>query len=178
MQWVLTEVFEPGAWSIPAYVSAQILCDLNLLLALFNLLPGFPMDGGRVLRAGVWKWSGSYLVATTAAARVGMFFALGLMGMGAWSFFQGLGRGGGFWDIWPVLIGWFILSANRRSVANARIQDEREQRLQEYLQWLDGQQEMADGNHPAGPPDPWKAPGQTNDPAGTSSSDWKGVNHE
>jgi Zn-dependent protease len=80
---------------------------INVALAVFNMLPGFPMDGGRVLRAVVWKVTGSRQDATRIATRVGQGFALLLIAYGGIRFFAGDGVGG----IWMALIGWFLLQA-------------------------------------------------------------------
>jgi Zn-dependent protease len=84
---------------------------LNAILAIFNLLPGFPMDGGRVLRAVLWKATGDVTRATRWAAKVGGWMALALMGLGLWMTTTGELLGG----LWLVLIAFFIRSAARSS---------------------------------------------------------------
>lgn len=79
----------------------------NLLLAGFNLIPGFPLDGGRVLRSIIWKATGSLRTATLWAARVGQGFAYLLILLGVWRFFTGDLIGG----LWFGFIGWFLLQA-------------------------------------------------------------------
>ena len=79
----------------------------NIFLAIFNLLPGFPLDGGRVLRAILWKATGSMRRATRWAARSGQALALLFILFGVWQFFVGDGFGG----LWTVFIGWFLFSA-------------------------------------------------------------------
>src|SRR5206468_3336143 len=69
---------------LPAFVSGgrevvQYLAVLNLVLGLFNLLPGFPLDGGRILRAWLWARSGDLLSATRKAGRAGSLVGYGLM---------------------------------------------------------------------------------------------------
>lgn len=82
---------------------------LNLVLAVFNMLPGYPMDGGRVLRAAIWKGTGSVTRATRWASRVGEAMAYGLMIFGVLDAATGDVMGG----IWLVLIALFIRNAAR-----------------------------------------------------------------
>ena len=80
---------------------------INLALAAFNMIPGFPLDGGRVLRAILWWAMGNVERATRAAARVGQLIAVGFIGWGIFRFFDGAGLGG----LWLAFIGWFLLQA-------------------------------------------------------------------
>jgi len=80
---------------------------INLSLALFNLLPGFPLDGGRVLRSILWKYTGSYERSTKIAAGAGNIVAYGFIGIGVWQALTGNFFGG----LWIGFIGWFLLSA-------------------------------------------------------------------
>jgi Zn-dependent protease/CBS domain-containing protein len=82
---------------------------MNLLLGAFNLLPGFPLDGGRVLRSLVWGLSGSERRAMRVAVTTGRFMAMGMMGLGAWQIYNSTLTGG----IWLIFIGLFLLSAAR-----------------------------------------------------------------
>ncbi len=85
------------------------MAQANLILGLFNLLPGFPLDGGRVLRSIVWRTTGDLLKATNVAAIVGRFFGWGFVGFGVYlAFFV---QGGLLNGIWLVFIGWFLNSA-------------------------------------------------------------------
>ncbi len=94
------------------------LAFINLTLGVFNLIPGFPMDGGRILRALLWKVRGDQLAATRNAATVGRIFGYLLIALGAFLAFQGR-----FFDgIWIALIGWFISSVAESSVAQASLQ--------------------------------------------------------
>lgn len=82
---------------------------INLLLAAFNLLPAFPMDGGRVLRALVWRRSRNRLSSTRIAAGAGVALGYGLVLLGIWIALSG----GGFSGIWFALIGMFLVFAAR-----------------------------------------------------------------
>ena len=105
-------------------VLAGLLGMVNVQLGLFNLIPGFPLDGGRVLRAGLWAWNKDFNRATSQAALTGIGFgvALGLIGAvlmgGAWSGALGdsIATSGG----WLIFIGAFLFSAalaSRRQAA-------------------------------------------------------------
>jgi Zn-dependent protease/CBS domain-containing protein len=85
------------------------LAAINLLLGVFNLIPGAPLDGGRVLRALLWRRYGDWTRAALAAARAGRAVGYGLVGLGLLQFLVGAGLGG----LWMMLIGWFILMASR-----------------------------------------------------------------
>jgi CBS domain-containing protein len=88
---------------------------INLMLALFNMLPAYPLDGGRVLRALVWERKGDRLTATRVAARVSHWLAWGLIGLGLLSAIAGLVVSG----LWLVLIGWFLDNAGRAEATMA-----------------------------------------------------------
>jgi len=115
-------VFVVAARSLPegsaAASMAGWLTAINLGVALFNLLPGFPLDGGRVLRAFLWARSGSPTAATRTAARVGQWIAYGFIGIGA---LQVLG--GDLGGLWLAFIGWFLVSASGSSIQQAAIGD-------------------------------------------------------
>jgi Zn-dependent protease/CBS domain-containing protein len=95
----------------PALGVTRYLAYLNALLATFNLLPAFPLDGGRVLRSGLWHWKGDMRWATRVAANVGTGFAFVLMALGVASVLTGNFVGG----MWWFLIGMFLHAAARGS---------------------------------------------------------------
>lgn len=88
------------------------LAATNLLLGVFNLLPAFPLDGGRVLRSILWYRSGDRVAATVTAARAGQVCGFVLVGLGITEFaFGGIG------GLWLVLLGWFVIQAARNEAA-------------------------------------------------------------
>lgn len=86
---------------------AKYLAYINMALVLFNLIPGYPLDGGRVFRAIVWAITGNMGRSTLIAANVGRFFAFLLIFAGVWQIFSG-NLGGG---LWVAFIGWFLDNA-------------------------------------------------------------------
>jgi Zn-dependent protease len=109
-------------WSPQADVSPSTavlgwLGYINISLAVFNLIPGFPLDGGRILRAILWGRSGDADRATMTAARVGQAVAFGFILLGVMRFFGGAGFGG----LWIAFIGWFLLQAAQASYAQVAV---------------------------------------------------------
>jgi Zn-dependent protease len=86
---------------------AKYLAYINMALVLFNLIPGYPLDGGRVFRAIVWAITGNMGRSTLIAANVGRFFAFLLISVGVWQMLAG-SLGGG---LWVAFIGWFLDNA-------------------------------------------------------------------
>ena len=105
--WAVAWVSFRAGGSMAIIGVAQYLALLNVLLAVFNLLPGFPLDGGRIFRAAVWKYSGDYTKATRWASNAGKGLAYLLIGFGLFSAFSGNIVGG----LWLVFIGWFLRNA-------------------------------------------------------------------
>jgi CBS domain-containing protein len=90
-----------------------------LILALFNLLPGFPLDGGRIFRAIVWKLNGNLYNATRVASGVGQAVAFGFIAYGVFTVFNGSLANG----LWLGFIGWFLLNAAGGTLAQTRAQE-------------------------------------------------------
>jgi Zn-dependent protease len=90
------------------------LAEMNLWLFLFNLLPAFPLDGGRIARAVVWRITGDRNRATRVSAAIGQFAGYALIAFGIWRAVDGDGIGA----LWWALIGWFIASAARNAVVS------------------------------------------------------------
>ncbi len=91
----------------PLILVTNIVFQVNGTLAIFNLAPGFPLDGGRVLRAVLWGFSRNIQSATMWASRLGQFIALLLIGSAVVVYFAGYGIGG----IWNAMIGLFLWNA-------------------------------------------------------------------
>ncbi|MFH0965707.1 MAG: site-2 protease family protein [Planctomycetota bacterium] len=103
----LARVGKTAGWPIPVWGIVEWIGILNLVLAVFNLIPGFPLDGGRILRAILWQWKRDLRYATRIASRVGSAFGLGLMGFGILRLLRLDPIGG----LWYLLIGMFLRSA-------------------------------------------------------------------
>jgi len=99
------------SWNFPVTVSGVVsyLAFLNLILAIFNLLPAFPLDGGRVLRSVLWGWKDNLRWATQIASKIGSWFGVALIVVGVIEVVFGNLIGG----IWMFLIGMFIRSASQ-----------------------------------------------------------------
>lgn len=141
-----------AGWSVAVVGSAIYTGILNLVLGIFNLLPGFPMDGGRVLRSAIWKGTGDVTRATRWASRVGVGMAILLMGYGVWQMLTGDFLGG----LWLVFIGWFVRFAARSSYRQhlmARMQEVARERFEAHYH-----------RRPFGPGSGW--PGQGSVPPG------------
>ena len=112
----LAQVLPPA--TVPR-VTAQWLGEINLFLAAFNLLPGFPLDGGRVLRAIVWGITQNVHTATRVASLAGAGFGILLIIFGAVQFiaFRGLG----VQALWAIFIGWFLWSAARSALREGAV---------------------------------------------------------
>jgi Zn-dependent protease/predicted transcriptional regulator len=95
------------------------LAGINIVLAVFNVLPAAPLDGGRLLRAALWKWRGDRTWAAITAARAGRVLGLLLIFFGLWQFLAGATIGG----LWLALIGWFLLGAATAEEQQARLGD-------------------------------------------------------
>lgn len=114
---VVSSLFGPRT---PIGASTGYLAFANVVLGIFNLLPAYPLDGGRVLHALVWRWTQSRLRATQIAAMVGRIMAIFFVGYGI---FETLYSGGGsFSGLWLVFIGWFLLQAGGAEQMQAELQ--------------------------------------------------------
>jgi len=109
-----------GGGAQPSLLAATLswLGYINILLGVFNLLPAFPLDGGRILQSLIWLRTGDRLRATHIAARIGKAFAFLFIAYGLLTFFVARTNIGG---IWFVFLGWFLLSAARAEEAGGLI---------------------------------------------------------
>jgi Zn-dependent protease/CBS domain-containing protein len=109
-----------GGGGHPGLVPATLawLGYINIVLGVFNLIPAFPLDGGRLLQSLLWLGTGDRQRATSIAARIGMVFAFLLIAYGLASFLIAGNLIGG---IWSVFLGWFLLSAARSEEASGLI---------------------------------------------------------
>jgi len=105
----------PGGtpWAVTRYLAL-----INLVVAIFNLVPAFPLDGGRLLRGLLWNSMGKAR-ATRVAARAGTLFAYFLIASGVVSMLRGAGISG----MWYVLIGWFLKDASAGAYQSARVDE-------------------------------------------------------
>jgi len=92
---------------------------INVLLGAFNLVPAFPLDGGRVLRAGIWRWKKDLVKATRIATKVGVFFAYLMIFGGFMIIIGGVFISG----LWFILIGWFLKSGAESSYRQTIVND-------------------------------------------------------
>ncbi|MCP5028132.1 MAG: CBS domain-containing protein [Actinomycetia bacterium] len=92
--------------------------SMNVLLAVFNMLPAFPLDGGRVYQAWRWRSTGNRLEATDDAVRVGRFVGGALVGLGLLQIAFGSALSG----VWMMMIGWFLREAARAEGNQAHIE--------------------------------------------------------
>ena len=102
----------------PVAATLGYLAITNVVLGIFNLVPGFPLDGGRVLRSIVWRISGSLRTATRAATLTGQVIAYLFILAGIWLFFGG----NVFNGIWIGFIGWFLLSSAQSANSQVMLQ--------------------------------------------------------
>ncbi len=96
-----------GRSRTPVAALAAWLSYINLFVAAFNLIPGFPLDGGRVLRSIIWKITGNLKTATRIASGIGRIVAYLFIFWGVWTVLSGNWLGG----IWIAFIGWFLENA-------------------------------------------------------------------
>ena len=117
LAWAIAQLIDAAGAPSPLRVVFEYLGLVNFILALFNLVPAFPLDGGRVFRALLWRIKGDILPATRTASTLGSMFGVFLIGSGVFSLFS-TNIVAGFWQI---LIGFFVIAASRGSYRKLQI---------------------------------------------------------
>lgn len=107
-------------FSEPVGALCQYLASINAILATFNLVPGFPLDGGRIARAIIWGVTANFVRATRIATRMGQVVAYGFIVYGVGIV---LLQGNFFGGLWLAFIGWFLLTAARESYAQVAVRE-------------------------------------------------------
>jgi len=115
----VTVLAQAGGWPVPIAGVTSTLALINFTVALFNLAPAFPLDGGRVLRAALWHWRRNLQEATFISSRIGRGFGIALMVIGAFAFLTGDLIGG----MWWFLIGVFVRGAATSSYQQLMLKD-------------------------------------------------------
>lgn len=115
--WALAELLSRAGASAVAVTAATWLAEANGVLAVFNLVPAFPLDGGRILRALLWKVRGRRQWATAVAARTGQVLGVAMAGVGLVTWLRGSSALGG---PWLLIVGGFIISAARAQLQVVR----------------------------------------------------------
>jgi Zn-dependent protease len=113
------DVFGDNTTSTPLLALLTWLALVNAGLLLFNLVPGFPLDGGRIARAIAWKVTGDRHRATRMAGRLGQAFAYILIGLGIWLITTGDTTDG----IWMAILGWFLSQGARSAVVSSQFSE-------------------------------------------------------
>ena len=115
---IIAAAIAVGFWAngaddtVPGAIAAY-LAFINIAVGIFNMLPGYPLDGGRVLRAGLWARTDSMLRATRWASRVGTIIAFGLMALGVVSVLANPENFIG--GVWFIVIGWFLRNTSEQA---------------------------------------------------------------
>jgi Zn-dependent protease len=99
----------------------SVLVGFNTILLLFNLVPAFPLDGGRIARSIAWKVTGDRGKATRFSARIGQGFAVLMIGYGIVTLL-----GGDAWGLWTIMLGWLLGSAARSAIVQSAFTDQLE----------------------------------------------------
>ena len=121
--WGPDRLFDAGRLSgdqtedIPV-VLLSVLVGFNVILLLFNLVPAFPLDGGRIARAIAWRLTGEKGRATRLAARMGQAFAILMVGYGLYRLADG-----DTWGLWYVMLGWLLGSSARTAILQSDFSD-------------------------------------------------------
>ena len=96
------------------------LAGINVALVVFNIIPAAPLDGGRLLRAALWKVRGDRTWAAVVATRAGQLVGAALIGVGLWTY---LSAGAGIGGLWFAVIGWFLITAAGQELRQVQVRD-------------------------------------------------------
>ncbi|MDO5577476.1 MAG: site-2 protease family protein [Fibrobacter sp.] len=107
----ITLLGQAQEWNRPFILVTNYLGSLNIVLAIFNLIPAFPLDGGRILRSILWHFQKDLNRATRISSTIGSFFGIALIFVGFFSLFTGAFISG----LWWIFIGFFIRNAAQAS---------------------------------------------------------------
>jgi Zn-dependent protease len=111
---------DSGAPATAVELWLSFLVSMNVLLLVFNLIPAFPLDGGRIARAAAWKVTRDRGKATRISANLGQAFAAVLIGYGLWQLF---GRSQTFSGLWAIVLGYLLGSSARAAIAQTEFTD-------------------------------------------------------
>ena len=126
----ISAIGQGGSWPRPFVGVTNYLGFLNLMLAGFNLIPAFPLDGGRVLRAVLWGWKDNLRWATRVSSGIGSAFGTAMVFIGALQFVFGNLVGG----MWLFLIGMFLRGASKSALTQLAIQQAFQgERVKKYM---------------------------------------------
>jgi len=117
--WAVHSFSVAVGWPIAVRGVLAYLGWINLVLLVFNMIPAFPLDGGRVLRSALWAWKKNLRWATRVASAIGSGFGFFLIALGVFRFILGDFIGG----IWYVFLGWFLSQAARASYARVVVRE-------------------------------------------------------
>ena len=117
--WLFAQAALVAGMGVPVVGVLDYLATINVVLAVFNLVPAFPLDGGRVLRAALWRWKGNLRWATRIAAGIGGGFGIALIALGAFRVVTGDFTGG----MWWFLIGLFVRIAAQGSYQQVLVRE-------------------------------------------------------
>lgn len=112
---------EYAAWGVDLASVTGNLAWINLAIAVFNLFPAAPLDGGRVLRAAVWRLTGSRRQGIFVAALAGRVFAIVLVGLAVWSLTRGAGLFATGWLLLIALFVWVAATQEQRHAASSEV---------------------------------------------------------
>ena len=130
MAYVLSHWGTLWGWPIVITGVLHYLSVINLFLAIFNLLPAFPLDGGRVLRALLWWWKGDLTWATQVSTALGAGIGSGLIFLGIFVLFLVSFLSG----FWLILIGWFLQHVARATLSQYYMEKElKGEKLEKYM---------------------------------------------